>query len=402
MKDKDWIEHLRQEEENFQIDPPEALWDGIANEIGRRQRRTLFIRRLSYCAAAACGALLLGVGLHLINTAHHDDMQPVLTEKTSAPKKQEKKNSEGLTDDIRHILSAAKQGYHLAQSITEQAIMAERSVANADTINHKEETPTTTQDEKKVPQTHQQQHNTSHQRPLLAYDYSSISTQRNIGVAIYAGNLMTNNASAQNGYGFLSSGVAEGSSGDNPYEDIELLNQGETVTTRHHYNPPLRAGVRLSVPITDRIDIESGVSYTRLSQTTESGSDLNYYSTKQTLHYIGIPLKLRYTLWKGRHVSVYASGGGMAEKCVSGKAKTDFIVGGNKHADSRQSVKENQLQVSAAISAGIEANITDGLSLFVEPGANYYFDNHSGVDNIYKDKPLNIDLNLGLRLSLGK
>lgn len=51
--------------------------------------------------------------------------------------------------------------------------------------------------------------------------------------------------------------------------------------------------------------------------------------------------------------------------------------------------------------AGGEIRIVKGLSVYAEPGLSYYFDNGSSIRNIYKDKPLNFSLNLGMRWTVG-
>ncbi|KAA5457052.1 PorT family protein [Bacteroides cellulosilyticus] len=172
--------------------------------------------------------------------------------------------------------------------------------------------------------------------------------------------------------------------------------------TKKHYKLPVRTGIRVSVPLTEALAVESGITYTLLSSSMESGSKENYYHTEQTLHYVGIPLKLRYKLWNSKRIGIYVSGGGMVEKCVSGKAKTKFVIGGSKNSIEEQKVSEKPLQLSATLSAGIEANIAKNTCLFIEPGASYYIDNHSSVDNVYKDKPFNLDLNIGIRININK
>lgn len=179
---------------------------------------------------------------------------------------------------------------------------------------------------------------------------------------------MAGNTSSQGYFAVFDSEQNDISVGNNPYDDILDLNQGMDVETKKHYSPPMRAGIRVSFPLTDALTAESGLTYTLLSSSTESGSNENYYHTKQTLHYVGIPLKLRYKLWSGKRVGIYVSGGGMVEKCVSGKANTKFIIGGRKNAEDEQKICEKPLQFSTTLSAGIEANITKSTSLFIEPG----------------------------------
>ena len=49
----------------------------------------------------------------------------------------------------------------------------------------------------------------------------------------------------------------------------------------------------------------------------------------------------------------------------------------------------------------MQLNLSSVVGLYVEPGVSYYFDNGSSVSNIYKEKPLNFNLEFGLRFSFG-
>ena len=50
--------------------------------------------------------------------------------------------------------------------------------------------------------------------------------------------------------------------------------------------------------------------------------------------------------------------------------------------------------------AGVEYDFVPNLGVYVEPGAKYYIKNGSGVDNIFKDKPFNFSLQIGLRYNM--
>ena len=58
------------------------------------------------------------------------------------------------------------------------------------------------------------------------------------------------------------------------------------------------------------------------------------------------------------------------------------------------------LQWSANASMGMQFNINKTVGLYAEPGISYYFDNGSDIKTIYGDKPLNFNLNVGLRFRL--
>ncbi|WP_081785472.1 hypothetical protein [Segatella baroniae] len=87
------------------------------------------------------------------------------------------------------------------------------------------------------------------------------------------------------------------------------------------------------------------------------------------------------------------------EKLVSGK----LSAAGKGTADTElptRNIKEKQLQFSANAAVGAELRLRNGVSAYVESGVSRYFNNHSEVENIYKDKPTNFNLNVGLRIYL--
>lgn len=124
--------------------------------------------------------------------------------------------------------------------------------------------------------------------------------------------------------------------------------------------------------------MESGLSYTRLSSdimTTENGITS---MTEQRLNYLGLPLNIIYNLWQTRHFGLYVSAGGMIEK----------------------SLDTSHWQFSLNGAVGAEYKLTDFFSLYAEPGLGYYFKDGSSTPTIYQDRPLNFNLNLGLRFNL--
>ncbi|GHS92016.1 hypothetical protein FACS1894203_3830 [Bacteroidia bacterium] len=86
--------------------------------------------------------------------------------------------------------------------------------------------------------------------------------------------------------------------------------------------------------------------------------------------------------------------GGMVEKSIAGKFKTNT---NGKIETEDLNIKELQWSVLGAI--GINYQLIGHLSLFVEPGAGYYFDDGSDVMTIRKNRPLSFTLQGGLRLT---
>ena len=145
-----------------------------------------------------------------------------------------------------------------------------------------------------------------------------------------------------------------------------------------HHSQPIRFGLTFRYRLNDRWSVEGGLSYTRLSSditTTKNGVTT---VTEQQLNYIGLPLKINYEFWKSNHFGLYISAGGTIEK------RLDAIL----------------WQFSLNGSVGAEYKLTNVFSLYAEPGIGYYFKDGSSIPTIYKDHPLNFNLNIGLRFNL--
>src|SRR5574344_1861396 len=76
---------------------------------------------------------------------------------------------------------------------------------------------------------------------------------------------------------------------------------------------------------------------------------------------------------------------------IIGDGKTESVTDND--------IKISPLQFSVNGGVGAECKIDRTFSIYAEPKVGYYFDNGSNVATLYKDKPLNIDINVGLRLN---
>lgn len=160
-----------------------------------------------------------------------------------------------------------------------------------------------------------------------------------------------------------------------------------------NHKQPVSFGLSVRKQLSSQFALESGIIYTRLESEASLGT---YVRNEQNLNYIGIPLKLNYLFLNRRFVTLYLSGGGMAEKCVSGETKT--INGTTKQSISEDlNVKPLQWSVNGAF--GAQFNATRQLGVFIEPGVIYYFNDGSSVETIRKETPFNFNLQFGLRVT---
>ena len=186
----------------------------------------------------------------------------------------------------------------------------------------------------------------------------------------------------------------------NPMRGIMMMNWARDISTDYDYHFPVSVGINLGYDITRSWSIETGIKWTMLTTAIRSGSEDNYSRENDRLHYIGVPLTVKANIWQNRYLSVYAGAGGMLQKMVSGKKQTRYYFGGVETSVETDRLKEKQLQWSVNATAGLQLRCTDYFGIYIEPGIIYYFDNGSSIRNIYKARPFNFNLSLGLRFSL--
>ena len=137
------------------------------------------------------------------------------------------------------------------------------------------------------------------------------------------------------------------------------------VTTDSHHRRPIRASLTVNFPVNDVIGIETGVTYSMLYSTFTTTSGSTVSEDAQTLRYVGIPVKLNASVIDGDKFSLYLTGGGMAEKCVSGKVANSLTVSGEKQGKTvTRSLDVKDLMWSLNAAAGAQLKVTDRLGIY--------------------------------------
>lgn len=181
--------------------------------------------------------------------------------------------------------------------------------------------------------------------------------------------------------------------------ESELLMSTQSATRTNHHQP-IKAGVSLRIPLSNRWSVSTGATYSYLGSDISQETGNARMETKQKLHYVGIPVNVNYSVLRTNRLNLYASAGVEIEKLVSGKQDTEHYEGNTFTKATNQSVKEGRPQTSGNVAVGAEFRIVNQLSIYAEPGLAYHFDNGSDVENIYKEKPLNLNVQVGLRWEL--
>lgn len=448
---RNWKEDIHDRLGNFETDAPDGLWEAIHQRMAQmkpaqaEKRQTPFVLqpalRRTACAAAACLALVAGYqyfgdggketasGVKVaqgrvadISTNRYvakNAVAPAATVYAQTQNSPAVLQPNGRVEQTADAIAQPMQNGESAQISTPQHLTPSTSQPlNPSTSQHLN--PSTSQHlNPSTSQPHNpstpQHPNTSTPQPhnpstsLLAYTPADNSRGRHEGAAAR----WTLSTSAMTGMG--ASSVTNSTAtyveavgpddviwADNPQLGIGIFNQGKSVKTEYKHRLPVRVGLNVAYRLTDRLSVESGVSYTRLSSDMKDGTKNNYSSSSQKLDYIGVPLNVKYRAFGYRRLSVYASAGLLTEKCVSGKTTHEYVISGEKKKHEAEDVAAKPWQLSVNAALGAQFDVLRNVGVYVEPGVSYYFDDRSPLSTIYKEKPLNFNLNLGVRYTIGK
>lgn len=451
---RNWKEDIHDRLGNFETDAPDGLWEAIHQRMAQTEpaqaekRQTPFVLqpalRRTACAAAACFALIAGYqyfadggketgngvkpagvnGMIAVGgTVASGNSRYVASKPATASIVAT--NLAGVRVAKNGVTPAADAAVQPTQN-NESAQISTSQHLNPSTpqpLNHSTSQHPNPSTPQHLNTSTSQPHNTSTSQPhnpstpqphnpstsLLAYTPADNSRGRHEGAAAR----WTLSTSATTGMG--ASSVTNSTAtyveavgpddviwADNPQLGIGIFNQGKSVKTEYKHRLPVRVGLNVAYRLTDRLSVESGVSYTRLSSDMKDGTKDNYSSSSQKLDYIGVPLNVKYRAFGYRRLSVYASAGLLTEKCVSGKTTHEYVISGEKKKREAEDVAAKPWQLSVNAALGAQLDVLRNVGVYVEPGVSYYFDDRSPLSTIYKEKPLNFNLNLGVRYTIGK
>ncbi len=414
MMNDQWQDNLRYRMDGHEEPAPEGVWEGIeqrftagrmAGVLTRNRKLRVWGKRIGAMAAVAAVAMIL-----LLTVWHSpSDNQPdaVITGKNNpiTPPQEQPIAETGMTDkEAPDILLAGnrddtKTGTERGNE--NRAVLAGENDDNAGPPAAKEATGP--EPEKTGEDLSGQDQNQS------ALDFNKT------GEPLFAMSLQKRppdqsrwqtNLSVSN----IPSGAAETYAGYGTFALTETVEEQygfmsnhtrEQVYTDVKHHQPVTFGITLRYNFNQRWSVASGLTYTQLSSELRSGSGNYYYDDRQTLHYLGVPLNVAYTTWQNPKIATYLSAGGLVEKNVAGRLASDYYIDNQLETSTRENITSKELQWSVNTAIGIGYQITKNTGLYAEPGIAYYFRNGSEVETIYKDNPLQFNLRLGLRFTLG-
>ena len=401
MKQEDWTGQMRRRLADRETPAPDDLWEKIEMRLDATAPKPVLkprytIRRIAMwsASAAAVAALLVAVGYQ----ANVDTIEQLAanTPKTAAPNAEPRLvaasnsrstenaaphtraayNEVAATDDVEAIATSNNQEAEERASVSLRKAESNQSASVARTEAH---TPQYTV-----------------ARAMYAGDGKAVEPTSRWSIGAYTGGSMTDGNYANipvarcANASMLDDAYTDNSSTDNngyrPVGNAALLSRYNE--TKHHAQP-VSYGLSFGYALNNRLTLTTGVVYTRAVTDFIRSSGNDNITETQRLHYIGVPLGVKYRVWGNRYIQTYATAGGQADFNVkatmtSGDVKTD--------------VDCDNVQFSVNAAAGVQVDVVPHVGLYAEPGVKYYIDNKSAVATIFKDKPWAFNLQVGLRV----
>ena len=425
MNEKEWTSELRKRMADYQEPVNDELWERIESTLSEKsgsQEKARIVPLRRWAAAAAALLLVVGGGYYIhkkVNTGAPVVETAAIIEKAGPmenPRELDKpENLENLEnlDKLAHLESPSCPSSPLSPSHPTLTIEEEKQ----EFINHEErkqdedlrasqstETSTMARNDgnermRKLEASSQSVSSASHRS--LGYEPSQTirpkkQEQPKLSAMLYAQNAMGGNDLHRDPVLMSMDKAAM-------YSEVEKISYA--VNTRHapiylynyeeitKHHQPVTFGLSLSYPLTSRLSVLSGVTYTKLSSDFIQKMNDTKVVNEQELHYVGVPVRFSYQLlsWKG--FSLYGIAGGAADMNVKSSYTTEGMKG---------KARKDRVQFSADAAAGVQYQVLPQMGLYVEPGVKYYLDNKSRVDNYFKDHPFNFNLQVGVRYELSR
>ena len=401
---ENWKQQLQQKMDSLEKPAPELSWSELDKALKARATNAharkativpLWTRRI---ASAAAVALIAIAGARLLFVSEEGNRIDSEVQESYTSLQADKKPTKPLKERLENLRELAVAEKAKAESIAQSLDTDEEKTAELPEAEEKKETV-----EKKVEKAASKAKANSDDYSYMALtEQTTVAKKKkdNSGLVadLHVQGLMGANNS-RNGLATMGMLMSDAPTYSNDGTQIQgIAYPLMTLKSRelsYDHDLPIKVGVSLRYNIDERWSIVTGINYSYLHSTFKVNENSNHHGS-QKLHYIGIPLAASFNIWKNDQLKLYITAGGTAEKLLKGYMN-EILPSGNEE---NSTLSEKRMQWSMQGAAGMEYDITPSLGIYIEPGVSHHFDNHSDIQNIYKDKPWNFSLNLGFRLNL--
>lgn len=400
IQNKEWTDRLAERLSEAEVATPANGWERLEGALSQERRGGVWIWWRRACATAALVALIAGVAWRFIPVEKPAQM-PLTSEVVTTPLP--------LVESVVEIPSERQQivaNDHVVKPVQSVAIVAlpkERDEVETQTETFLSKHP----EEPSVDASEQPAKTTSD--CAVEVRPSSPSSRPHVGV-----DLMAEGRSVRRVKRGWSLGVMGGSSagfGSTNVEDLSSFSDYDGIGGYYppdslpsipqkpkelgrafwpsdyeqadlKHDRPWSFGLTLSRELGRGFSLETGLQYTLLRAEVH----YRYGTANQSLHLLGVPLRLQKELFEAGRFGLYVGAGGVAELPL--RSKVGDVV-----------VHDRRVQFSLSVVAGARYRIGGAAELYFEPDLGYQL-TETRLRTIRTEDPLTLSLRAGLRFRL--
>ena len=429
---------------NFEVKPPDGLFDGIMDGVAKRRRKATVLR---YTSMAASLLLLIGLGIGFLivsndgtTTNKQSAQQPVVQNDVNASQDGQNDTSTAPDDlkEDKQISIAEKSATDdsMETPIKSQAIKETKADASEDQTDlaqnessnkksaeeNSESAPIPVSPELEMlnsiaaPELELASADVpslalrpERDKPVVMIDELRLSPEQEL---ITPGTAKSDNWNLALAYGVtsgndLSQGRNAMTKDNTRFEHDEfsayLANETsyfEDVRNTIH-DAPLSFGIMLDKRIAPRLSIEAGVTYTRLAfKVTTDVIGSVYSEFRNEIYYLGIPAGLKYNFIDRQKFDVYVLQWLVWEKGVTGRWNAETYKKGEVIDFQDRDHQIRGIQMSSMTGLGAQVRIAGNFYLFGQGGVQVFFLNKTQPYNLRSTQTAWPSIQTGLRIGL--
>lgn len=181
-----------------------------------------------------------------------------------------------------------------------------------------------------------------------------------------------------------------------PYADANT--NDDVYDSVAHHRMPLTVTLSAGYRIDRHWQVGLGLQYIRMTSEMLSGNTYAQFVRQQRVHYLGVPLSVRWHHPLTRRLGAYATANVTLQLPLHATVDNRYVLNNFPVETSTERLHPGQLW-STGLGLGLQYDVTPAIGFFVEPSLQYHFNNGSSVETWQTEHPAAFSLPFGLRFT---